>query len=340
MQESDDESKSLPNKLTMPRDIQFTARRFADEQYAKDSINKLHSVISVLSQSIDLTDLDGVTVAFDYEEALAELDRGYDTNYKLTPTTDVAIGIAMAPTVIRDGAIKTHLVLNANYALSVLEEPGQETDFFRQSLHLIAHECAHVEVTAAFNKVFPGYLLQHQHTNLLDNYRWQVILAAWDEYAVCRIAESIGFDPTDGYRETLLKVLGSTRSQCFEFIKAYRNHGDVERVVTEVYGKLGDLVKYSSYFLGAATSQGKHDLRPDVLKEMDEFIWFDQFYERSRIALEKLWTEFGEWQSQQLFEDLGDIVEDMAESIGVQASRISNDIVYFSIPHRPESMPD
>jgi hypothetical protein len=36
----------------------------------------------------------------------------------------------MAPTVIRNGVIKTHLVLNANYALSILEEPGEETDIF------------------------------------------------------------------------------------------------------------------------------------------------------------------------------------------------------------------
>lgn len=71
-----------------------------------------------------------MTVAFDYDEALAELDRGYETTYQLTATKGVAIGVAMAPTVIRDGVIKTHLVLNANYALSILEEPGEEGESF------------------------------------------------------------------------------------------------------------------------------------------------------------------------------------------------------------------
>lgn len=182
----DEEGKigELPHGVTIPSELQFAARMFPDEEYAKEAIYKLHSVLSVISQSIDLTNLDGVTVAFDYDEALADLDRGYETTYKLTATKDVAIGVAMAPRVIRDGAIKTHLVLNANYALSILEEPGEETEFFWQSLHLVAHECAHVEVTSAFDTSFPGFLLKKAHSNILDNMRWQVILAAWDEYAV------------------------------------------------------------------------------------------------------------------------------------------------------------
>lgn len=330
----------LPEGITIPRDLQFSARRFADEDSAKDAIYKLHSVLSVLSQSIDLTNLDGVTIAFDYDEALAELDRGYETTYKLTATKDVAIGVAMAPTVIRDGVIKTHLVLNANYALSILEEPKEETDYFWQSLHLVAHECAHVEVTSAFDRSFPGFLLQKTHSNILDNMRWQVILATWDEYAVCRIVGSIGYDPADGYLETLVKVLGTTRGQCYELIKAYRTHGDVGQVAAEVYGKLGDLLKYSSYFLGAVTAKETPEMHPTALTEMVEFGWFAPFYERLIEVHGALWSQFGEWKSLDAFEAIGDVLEDMAESIGVKASRASEDLINFNIPYRRESMPD
>ena len=223
LQDEEGKTDELPQGITIPSDLQFSARMFPDEDYAKEAMYKLHSVLSVISQSIDLTNLDGVTVAFDYDEALADLDRGYETTYTLTATKGVAIGVAMAPTVIRDGVIKTHLVLNANYALSILEGPGEETEYFWQSLHLIAHECAHVEVTAAFDKSFPGFLLQKTHSNILDNMRWQVILATWDEYAVCRIAGSIGDDPVEGYLETLVKVLGDTRGQWRSIWEARRS---------------------------------------------------------------------------------------------------------------------
>ncbi len=46
----------------------------------------------------DLSRLDGVTVAFDYAQALAELDRGYETTFRLTPSDGHAIGVAMTPT--------------------------------------------------------------------------------------------------------------------------------------------------------------------------------------------------------------------------------------------------
>lgn len=339
MQDKDGEANGLPEDITIPNDLQLTARGFSDENHAKEAMYKLHSVLSVISQSIDLTGLDGVTVAFDYDEALVELDRGYETTYKLTATKDVAIGVAMAPRVIRDGVIKTHLVLNANYALNLLEEPGEETEFFWQSLHLVAHECAHVEVTAAFDRCFPGFLLQKAHRNILDNMRWQVILATWDEYAVCRITGSIGYDPADDYLETLVKVLCDTRGQTYEMIKAYRTHRNVERVAAEVFGKLGDLLKYSSYFLGAVAAQETPETHPAALTEVPEFEWFASFYERLLEVHELLWNEFRSWKELDAFEAIGDILEDMAESIGVEASRVSDDLIHFNIPYRRESMP-
>jgi len=340
LQDENGKADELPNDITIPGNLNFSARGFADEDYAKNAMYKFHSVLSVISQSIDLTNLDGVTVAFDYDEALAELDRGYETTYKLTATKGVAIGVAMAPTVIRDGVIKTHLVLNANYALSILEEPGEESEYFWQSLHLVAHECAHVEVTAAFDRSFPKFLLQKSHSNILDNMRWQVILATWDEYAVCRISGSIGYDPADGYLETLGQVLDDTRSQCHEMIKAYRTHGDVEQIAAEVYGKLGDLLKYSSYFLGAVAAQETPETHPVALTEGAEFGWFAPFYERLIEVQQALWSEFGKWEDLGAFEAIGDILENMAENIGVEASRESDDLINFNIPYRRESMPD
>ena len=55
---------------------------------------------------------------------------------------------------------------------------------------------------------------------------------------------------------------------------------------------------------------------------------------------EALWNEFGRWKNLDAFEAIGDILEDMAESIGVEASRESDDLIKFNIPYRPESMPD
>lgn len=340
MQNNEVESGEPQRCPTIPRELQFTARSFPDREYANAAIYKLHSVLAEISQFIDLSQLDGVTIAFDYDEALAQLDRGYQTTHKLAATKDVAIGVAMAPRVIRAGVVKTHLVLNAEYALSILEEPGEETEGFWQSLHLVAHECAHVEVTSAFDKSFPGFLLRKRHENMSDDMRWQVILAAWEEYAVCRIAGSIGYDPTNDYLETLIDVLCNTRKRCFEMIKAYRIHGDVAQIAGEVYGKLGDLLKYSSYFLGSAAAQNTPQVHPVILTSQGDFAWFSPFYSQLITVHEALWNDFGKWSDMGVFEKIGDLLEEMARSVGVSASRQSDGSVYFDIPYRPESMPD
>ena len=195
-------------------------------------------------------------------------------------------------------------------------------------------------MTAVFDRAFPGILLQKTHRNFLDHARWQVILAAWDEYAVCRIAGSSGYDPADGYLEVLLKILGDTRGKCFEVIKAYRTHGDVGRVATEVYGKLGDLLKYSLYFLGAIAARENPETHPRTLAETAKFEWFEPFFDRLIEVNEALWSEYRRWKNLDTFEAIGDVLEDMSASIGMVASRTPDEQTHFNFPYRLESMPD
>jgi hypothetical protein len=80
----------------------------------------LTAVASELDLSLD--DLDGITVAHDYARALAELDRGFAASQPLAPTSDLAVGIAMTPAVLRDGCVKAHIVLHAGIPESLKSE--------------------------------------------------------------------------------------------------------------------------------------------------------------------------------------------------------------------------
>lgn len=64
-----------------------------------------------LSRLFDLSSLDGVTVASDYSKALQDLDRGYESSHQLTPSEGKLVGVAMTPSVIRGGKLKSHIVL-------------------------------------------------------------------------------------------------------------------------------------------------------------------------------------------------------------------------------------
>lgn len=72
-----------------------------------------------------------------------------------TPSEGHAIGIAMSPSVLRDGALKSHILLNAHY-VATIHDPEHEN--FDLALHTIAHECVHVEITTKFDTAFPVWI--------------------------------------------------------------------------------------------------------------------------------------------------------------------------------------
>ena len=168
------------NPTTAPENLQISISAFDTEERATEFGMLVGTYVFELSRYFNLSSLDGVTIAYDYRQALLDLDRGYETSHRLTPSDTHAIGIAMTPTVMREGHLKSHIVLDANF-LVALKAPDHEE--YGLALHILAHECAHVEVTHRFNAAFPRMLLQQAHTNLREVYRWQIILACWDEYA-------------------------------------------------------------------------------------------------------------------------------------------------------------
>lgn len=108
---------------------------FGDEVLAKQFAEILRGVVDALAPSLPLHELDGFTLAIDYHNALATLDRG-DPN--LPGVTSSALsygqGVANPVTVIRDGARKEHLVIAANLAEMWLSADTQVRD---RGLHIL-----------------------------------------------------------------------------------------------------------------------------------------------------------------------------------------------------------
>src|ERR1035438_9556181 len=97
--------------------------------------------LKVFGAFLQLDGLEVVTVADDYNAALAKIERGFETNAPLTPTNDeFGTGTAMAVPVLRNGAIKTHIVMYSGLARA-LTLPDHE--LYPLSVHLLAHETAH-----------------------------------------------------------------------------------------------------------------------------------------------------------------------------------------------------
>lgn len=296
----------------------------------------LGQYIQSISRYIDLRNLDGITVATDYADALAQLDRGYKTNYVPTPTTELGIGVAMTLTVLRNDAIKSHIVFNAQYIFGLEDTEGE---FWPEALHLLAHECAHVEVTGATDKAFPGMLLRQRYSDMFSNFRWQIIDACWDEYAASRISAPFGADRTSSYEETFITALTETGDRADECIRQYRVHSEHDRVLADVCGHYGNLMKFASYLIGHLHGA---ELVRDVAANAEAALrnhWFALHFNRLEVELATLWEGFGAWQAREDFESIGIIAEAVIAEGGVHVIPMRGGGFYMDVPFTARTMP-
>ncbi|WP_159732641.1 hypothetical protein [Methylosinus sp. Ce-a6] len=328
---------STARPATVPENFVISLRGFDAEERARALGAEISSWIHDLSRIIDLRGLDGITIDFDYKGALRDLDRGRENLAASTPTDDVGVGIAMTPSVIREGKVKSHIVLDAFYMLGLLEDNANQA--FEWSLHTLAHECAHVELTSRFDAAFPNVILQRANKDVHEAFRWQVILACWDEYGATRIASRIGYDPTTGYEDTFVSLLETARSEANDLIKLYREHGNVSRIMAELYNKYGTLLKYSCYHLGNLAG---FNVAPDEREKTRAALkghWFAPYFIRLESACKTIWDNFGNWTDQALFEVIGDIVDDVVREGGAVVTHRADGTIHINIPYTIETMP-
>lgn len=334
-EQSSSGTDAAPPERTLPGNISVQVSGLSKE----DATKLGHSILAFageLSRYIDLDRLDGITVAYDYADALAKLDRGYETTHKLTPSTELAWGIAMTPSVKREGIIKSHIVFNAAVIFPLHD---MENEHFDEALHILAHECAHVEITKATDVAFPHTLLEKQYDNLLDAFTGQIISACWDEYAACRISANFGKDSLPAYSETFVLALQEIRLRANECIRSYRIHGNHGRILEEVAGYYGDLLKFASYLLGHVDGKGIEIAEVSAVAEALGDHWFEPFFQQLHKALRAIWDQFGQWESPELFDVIGSIVIDLLADIGMTFYQNDDGGFGFNLPYRADTMP-
>lgn len=332
MDEEAKSSTSIRESSTTPTDVKVMVVGL-DEDLAVPLAEVLKDVVLDLGTHFDLQGLDGVTVAANCSQALLELDRGYETSHRVTPSNTYGAGVAMTPSVIRDGQLRSHILFEAANLIGMLQDRKQT-----RVMNLIAHECAHVEITRYFDSAFPGVLLKRKG-NALDVFRWDVTLACWDEFAACWRSAPFGSVHTDEYEEVFLRVLDDTRQKANASITSYRLHADISRVLSEVCGAYGNLMKYSAYHLGNLEGNNLSWRQMPNSAERLAGHWFQPFFESLEGALKTLAKSYGSWVTEEPFEVLGEIAESLVADGGMYFYKNTDGTVGVDIPLTPETTP-
>ncbi len=320
---------------TAPTSFNVQARGFADTETATRLATFVGETIRALGKLISLQSLDGVTIAYDYDQALLELDRGYETSHQLKATNSHVLGVAMTPSVIREGQLKSHIFVRAETLLPLLD-PNDEAGI-RLAVHLLAHECGHVEVTQQFERCFPGVLLRGQMP-LLETLRWDTIFGVWDEYAVTWIAANISSDPTASYNQALLTEVGAFDERNNAFIRDYRWHSNVDQILSEIHRSCGNLLKFAGYAIGNLRGKNLSWRDSEDLASVLTGHWFEPFLQALCDACEGVASNYGEWTDMEDFKTISAVLDDLVCRAGLFITEQEDGGAYVHIPFTDETM--
>jgi hypothetical protein len=334
---SDDAADELPPPI-IPNNYPIVLRGFESEEAAHKFADILRGLVLALSRYINLERLDGITVAYDYLVALADLDRGKPGLAPLVATSaDYGTGVAMTPAVLRDGVVKSHIVFNA----AVVREIENDLDKLdSKSLYLVAHECAHVHDCMVRDKAFPNTILQKSFTGWLDSIRNEISSSCWEEYAACRLSAAFASpEVSAAYEELFLGAAMDAKRRANDAIKAYRIHGNVSQVVRAVVPEYGNTLKFAAYLLGTLHGAGK-TLKdaPDATKFIAAS-WCEDSIHSLDIELSTLFETYGDWPDESVFDKIAEIGEQMIADGGMTMNTISDGGMHVDLPFSFETMP-
>lgn len=234
---------------TAPEIIPVHIYCFYDLDRSERFANTLAEDIRALSRMIDLSRLAGVSIATDFDVALLELDRGFEATHPLTRTkNEVAEGAAMAVLVKRDKVNKWHLMLNAPY-FTALEEKIESTAL-EVAVHTLAHECAHVQISAHFDEKFPGRYGLPWKTDE-EAILLKPMLSIWDEYAANCLAAPFCTEFCQRCSEdTLVGYLGVARKYYQAGLERFYQHHNWVKFFEDAGSAIFEPLKGLAYLLG------------------------------------------------------------------------------------------
>lgn len=330
--------KLLARPSTMPA-CEGHLLHFNSESEARALYEAVGGFLSLFGKLWNLERLCEITISYKYTEALANIDQGTGKRPGMTATRDdFATGVAMAARVLRDGKPRVHLVLDAHF-IGALMNPNEER--YEQAIYILAHESCHIHDLSEQDRAFPGVILAHQLT-AREGVLQQIAEVAWEEYAACRLSASFApANETALFEKTLCSVLAGARERGNKYIRQYRLHGDVSRVLKEIVGEYGNLLKYSSYLLGhlAGIDAQLKDAAPTAAAMIEGSPFFAPAFHRLKTGLEEMWETYGKWTGFEIFDGLKELADGFLKTGGI-VLQDHKEGLYVNVPYSLETLPD
>ena len=268
-----------------------------DRPTAETVAGVVHEIVQATSDGRPLSFLHQVIFAADYDRALAELDMGYERSGVLRSTAvSYGTGVAMAPLVIRDGEVRSILVMRSWLGRALLDE----SDALRQSaLHTLVCMLDRIRYMSLVNEAFPGFL-RSPGDDPWDAFFVKHIDSISSTYFGTRLSSHFKPDAGDDYLVLFRDSLASAIDLIPRRRLAYRVHGNLDEFLRETLDVLSDVLLHAASAIGHFDGLDEDLFSADsgrrleeTLKSLSLFKWIDTY----RRDLRRIHDSRGRWTS-------------------------------------------
>lgn len=216
----------------------FTLHDFGNEDIAKQYNNTVHSVIKNLSGMMPLQDLDGITVAVDYDDAVSKLG----CNDPLIHSVRTVLpGVALPVTVVREGQYKKHLIFRASIANGWISDNSQIYAF---SIYLLAKMLASIAYTSLFNE------LPHLKTSEMNRQLQTAVANVPAQYWCAKQVASIAPDEGKRYADLVIHSINHAKSEINDIRSSNTNQIDVDKILLTALKVSSSVLTYAADWIG------------------------------------------------------------------------------------------
>jgi hypothetical protein len=329
-----------PPPSTVPATTTLNLRALgSDQEWNERFAGNLRYLVVECGRFMDLRLLEGVTVGFDYDDALNSVDLGYESaTAKGYTKEDGLIGVGKLLRVRREDGIKAHIVIDAG-VLHLLAEP--EHPLFLSTANILAHELAHVNVMLWFNEHNPEITPQRLSRDGVVHAMRDTAHTIWEEYAACRLSARISGDQVmETYAKNVTISMSGAVQRARESIKAYRTHGNFWRLLTETLTAIAKPIKMLAYLLGHLDGLNQEA----DLKSLTPTCAGDELYPAVPIvhdALREAWETRHDWQGIAGVSGIVGALQQAMQIAGIEL-RLSEEGegTSFHVPYTAATMPN
>lgn len=300
---------------------QATANRIADVVWV---------VVDQLGSHMPVRRIESITFASDYEQALADVDRGFQASSPLTPTSfEYGVGVAMAPLVLRNNGIRCCIVMRSWLGQALLS--NEDSVDWRSAVHILGTMVARAAYIDMVDNALPGVLLKPLEDPWAAFF-FRHVESVSSNYFAARSVAGINPESNCGYQELFRNALKSA----FETIPAarleYRSHGDLDDFLEITMPRLSDVLAHGAAAIGHCDGLDEsltNNEETKLLLEGNGLLGWCHVYQRD---LETAYNRRGQWESLTDFLSLAIHLERLLWQFGIFPWRTDDNQVRVEIP--------